>query len=430
MDSPSVLLQFCSSKSIARDWQNRAFGVAVGATAACVAWRLWMQEQAWPSKLKRDSPRLQADLKGKGNRKRVGHQSFPPPYPNGWMYICPSDGVRAGDVMPIDVCGRHLVLFRNMEGNVGVLNAFCPHMGTHLGYGGSVRGKTIVCPYHEWRFDTKGQLAGMPFGGRATAEKGATNCNATAYPTIERHGMILVWLHADGENPFTPEILDAAEGMRLICRLTDDFAMHCMEPAHNTADWYHFRTVHSALGQDWLTRFRFAHVTHTIHPARFGLIGSKDDDGKPIEKPHLMILDEQIDSMTVLGFLKVPQWIFSLIKTQVRFNGPCFNSFHISFPILGKAVIYMPIIPTEPFVTHCEFICLAERSWPWLFAYGLTWLVRRTVQQDRDVWEHRTHEIRNAVKGDYDYGAFFKWLDQFYSESSIGWDRAYEDLTW
>merc|ERR1712187_350196 len=110
-----------------------------------------------------------------------------------WIYVCPSKGLRKGDTRPLHLCGRHMVIFRTEKGDIGVLDAFCPHMGTHLGHGGVVRGRTVVCPYHEWRFDTAGRLCGMPFGGRSTAEKGAENCNSHAYHTLERHGMIFAW---------------------------------------------------------------------------------------------------------------------------------------------------------------------------------------------------------------------------------------------
>ena len=39
---------------------------------------------------------------------------------------------------------------------VGVMHAFCPHMGAHLGMGGVVVGNLLQCPFHGWSFDTSG----------------------------------------------------------------------------------------------------------------------------------------------------------------------------------------------------------------------------------------------------------------------------------
>jgi nitrite reductase/ring-hydroxylating ferredoxin subunit len=325
------------------------------------------------------------------------------------------------------------VLFRTEKGSIGVLDAFCPHMGTHLGHGGVVRGNTVVCPYHEWRFDTSGKLAGMPFGGRATAEKGAENCNTRAYRTIERHGMIFAWIDSELKDPeWFPEVLERADGMRAITSVVSpEWQMHCMEPSHNTCDWYHFRTVHSAMGQSWMSKLKILNVRHEIKPARSAITQSNDDDGKPIANSHLLVLDEVLVGVSLWnGLLELPRWMFDFFDVQVRINGPCLVSFNIRVPMLGLFVIYMPITPTAPFETHVEYHAFADRRWPWIVCWAITKLLVRTVEQDREVWEHRMHGVRNAVRDDYDYDTYFRWLDQFYGPSSIGWDNAYEDLTW
>lgn len=418
-----------------REGLLRYVGAAVGFSAAAYTfWTLHRNRNArWPpggcSPGKRDvqKPRMYAPL------RRPGYQHFPPPYPNGWVYVCASELLSKGAARPLYVCGKHLVLFRTQQGRATVLDAYCPHMGTHLGYGGFVRGGCIVCPYHEWRFNADGKLEAMPFGGRATSAKGASACNTRAYHVLERHGMIFAWLHADEAEPlWQPEILDLSDDLRPICRVvTDDFMMHCMEPSHNSADWYHFQTVHSALGQHWLSRWKWLKIKHELKPCRMAMTGSVDDDGSRIEDPHLLIIDEKVREIHALnGTIPLPAWVASASSSQVRFNGPLMNCFIIKFPILGELVVYMLITPTAPFVTHVEYVCFANRRWPRLLAYVMTQLICRTVEQDREVWEHRMHGVRNVVKGDFDYEQYEKWFYQFFSPSSIAWDHAYEDLTW
>src|SRR5262249_44680373 len=63
---------------------------------------------------------------------------FPfPRYPDGWFQVAYADELAPGDVVPLRYFGRDLVLYRTQDGAPHVLDAHCPHMGAHLGYGGS-----------------------------------------------------------------------------------------------------------------------------------------------------------------------------------------------------------------------------------------------------------------------------------------------------
>ena len=79
-------------------------------------------------------------------------QRFPMPIPFGWFFVAYSDELAVGDVKPLHYFGRDLVLFRNESGQAGLLDAYCPHLGAHLGYGGEVQGDSIRCPFHAWAF--------------------------------------------------------------------------------------------------------------------------------------------------------------------------------------------------------------------------------------------------------------------------------------
>jgi phenylpropionate dioxygenase-like ring-hydroxylating dioxygenase large terminal subunit len=76
-----------------------------------------------------------------------------PQNPNGWFAVGLSHELSVGDVKPVSCLGHDLVLFRTMTGKVGVLDAYCPHIGTHLSLGGCVEGESLRCPFHRWAFD-------------------------------------------------------------------------------------------------------------------------------------------------------------------------------------------------------------------------------------------------------------------------------------
>jgi len=121
---------------------------------------------------------------------------FPFPIPNGWFQVEWSHELKAGDVKPLKYFGKDLVLFRDEDGAAHLLDAFCPHLGAHLGHGGTVEGKSIVCPFHAWKFDGSGTCSAIPY-----AEKIPKQAKLNAWTIVERNGMIVAWHHSDGAPP-------------------------------------------------------------------------------------------------------------------------------------------------------------------------------------------------------------------------------------
>jgi nitrite reductase/ring-hydroxylating ferredoxin subunit len=111
---------------------------------------------------------------------------FPfPRYPNGWFQVAYSDELTNGGVLPIEYFGKHAVLFRTEDGTPALLDAFCPHLGAHLGHGGKVKGGCIECPFHAWRYDTAGTCVEVPY-----APKAPTRAKVKPWTMVERNGLI------------------------------------------------------------------------------------------------------------------------------------------------------------------------------------------------------------------------------------------------
>src|SRR5689334_12913859 len=85
------------------------------------------------------------------------------PFPNGWFCVALSKDIPKKAVKPLRYFGRDLVAFRTEDDKVAVLDAYCPHLGAHLGHGGRVEKDCVVCPFHGWKFDTNGQCASVPY---------------------------------------------------------------------------------------------------------------------------------------------------------------------------------------------------------------------------------------------------------------------------
>ena len=180
-------------------------------------------------------------------REMARHKRFPFPVPNGWFIVARADELAPGEVMPLYLFGRNLVLFRTETGAPRVMDAHCPHLGAHLGVGGRVRGETIQCPFHGWRFaGDSGRCVEVPYDDVAFIPRTA---NARAYPTLERNQMIWAWHHLEGGEPFydvpvVPEIGDP-EWSPIVVR-EFPVATCAQEMAENNVDTVHFQFVHGS----------------------------------------------------------------------------------------------------------------------------------------------------------------------------------------
>jgi len=183
---------------------------------------------------------------------------FPFPLPNGWFAVALSGELRAGEVKRAFYLGRELVLFRTASGDARVFDAYCPHLGAHLGVGGKVVGDTLQCPFHGWRFDGDGHCVEVPYAKRIPP-----HAAARAWLVAERYGLVFVWHHLEGKPPFyrLPEIpeLSSPEWVPPVLR---EWRVRSaiQEMAENDHDNAHFPIVHqgkylpTAVTYDGLTK--------------------------------------------------------------------------------------------------------------------------------------------------------------------------------
>jgi len=164
-------------------------------------------------------------------------------YPFGWYRACHAEDLPRGSVLPLRYLGRDLVAWRGEDGAPHVMDAYCPHLGAHLGYGGRVEGCELVCPFHWWRFGADGANTSVPYDGTRHP-----NARIPAYPTIERAGVVLFWYHPRGEAPLweIPQLDVPARGWTPYDRGLWKVRCPWQEMAENGPDFIHLRTVHGA----------------------------------------------------------------------------------------------------------------------------------------------------------------------------------------
>jgi phenylpropionate dioxygenase-like ring-hydroxylating dioxygenase large terminal subunit len=169
-------------------------------------------------------------------------RTFPFPLPNGWYQIAWSDELAPGQVVPLRYFDRDLVVFRTESGRPHVLDAFCPHLGAHLGHGSQVVGDALQCPFHAWRYDGSGACVHIPY-----ARKIPARAQVRAWPVCEKNGMVLTWFHAAGDEPQweIPEVPEyGSDEWTPWERREWTIRTRNQEMAENTVDPAHFRYVH------------------------------------------------------------------------------------------------------------------------------------------------------------------------------------------
>ncbi len=169
---------------------------------------------------------------------------YPFEMPFGWFQVAWSSDLEPGDVLARYYFGRHLVLWRDDDGAAHLNDAFCPHLGAHLGHGGHVDGCDLVCPFHGWKFDAEGTNTEIPYGTRTNQK-----ARIGSYPVREIAGnFIVAWYHPDDIEPIYE--IDEMDEMT-----SDDYtdwttvhfsvAAATQELAENSVDGPHFRYVHN-----------------------------------------------------------------------------------------------------------------------------------------------------------------------------------------
>jgi len=122
-----------------------------------------------------------------------------------WIPVLLASELPEPDCAPLRVrlLGEALVAFRTTSGRVGMIQNNCPHRGASLFLGRNEE-HGLRCVYHGWKFDAAGSCVDMP---NEPAESDFKHkVRATAYPTLERGGIIWTYMGDPAKQPFPPDL--------------------------------------------------------------------------------------------------------------------------------------------------------------------------------------------------------------------------------
>jgi len=216
-----------------------------------------------------------------------------------WYAALWADDLVDGALQSRTICEQPIVFFRGPDGEPVALEDRCAHRFIPLSMGQLCDGAASVeCPYHGLRFGTDGACVLNPHGsGRIPA-----TLAVRAYPVVERHTMLWIWMGTDTPDPTTiPDFsyLDPdAPGVRSK-RESLEIAADYQLVIDNLLDLSHASFLHRGLLGDPSTLecdidIDSTETSVTVTRARRGITPSKlfdlmfRDDGQPVDNWSIM----------------------------------------------------------------------------------------------------------------------------------------------
>ncbi|MEV6323794.1 Rieske 2Fe-2S domain-containing protein [Nocardia sp. NPDC051787] len=313
----------------------------------------------------------------------------PPPYPSGWYGVAFCTELQPGTVLRRRLMDRDIVVFRTRSATASAAEAYCPHLGAHLG-DGSVQGEELRCPFHGFTFATDGHCTSSPYGAPPPAAR------LGLLELREVSGLVMVWHGAPGETPWEIDTPPGNPGWRPMRFKRPKVFSHPQEVVENGVDIGHLSVLH-----------RFGRV-RVIEPLT-------------LDGPHLRI---------TVGFAR-PTPLIGDIDTEisVHISGLGFSLVETTAAggwSMRQLVACTPIGERELIAHVGSALCsrgktrLGRALW-WPVEALLERIVFRIVvaEFDRDIpiWNRKKYLQRPAIAaGDGPIAKYRAWAQQFYPQ--------------
>ncbi len=164
-----------------------------------------------------------------------------------WLPVMLADELPGPDCDPkrLRVLCEDLIAFKDSSGQVGVVDAYCPHRGAPMFFGRNEE-DGLRCVYHGWKFDVTGACTDLP-----NAPEGETFKNKvtiTAYPAAEKGGAIWVYMGPRDKQPPLPgyRFMDLPNTHRYTWKM--HIECNYFQSLEGDLDASHANFLHSTLG--------------------------------------------------------------------------------------------------------------------------------------------------------------------------------------
>jgi len=325
-----------------------------------------------------------------------------PPYPKGWYAVGFSSELRAKQLKTSTYFGRELIAFRTEDGRPVMMDAYCPHMGAHMGRGGCVEGNTVVCPFHGFAFAPDGTCVSTPYGKRLP------KATAPTLPVVERNGIVLAWFHPEGTPPewSIPELSPGPFGP-LKTKTWPSLRSHPQETTENSVDFGHLSVVHG---------YRDVEV----------LQGLKTD-GPYLNVKYAMTRDHFIPGLPPVRAefeVHVHGLGYSFVDTYVEDQGLRGRHFVLPTPVDDQHIELRAAVAIDLPKPAQMSRALSLLPRPLARALVSEVVIRAyagDISQDFEVWENKRYvDPPGLAEGDGPVGPYRQWCRQFYPPGAPG----------
>lgn len=320
--------------------------------------------------------------------------------PTGWFQVAWSDEIGVGDVHKMRYFDQEMVAWRAESGALTVMNAYCEHLGAHLGYGGKVVGEVLQCPFHGWQWSLKGRNVCIPYQDRPNRGR-----RIRTYPVVERNASVYIWHDVARREPFfdAPDVFasfDDGSGagdyypQQRLYRA--GLELHPQYVLENGVDFAHFKYVHNTPIVPVFTRHDFAGAVSFVDFT----ITFEGDDGQRIEDVNSGV--QAINGGLGIAVTKSWGMVDNRTISAVTPVDDCTSD--VRFMVyIGRPELESGKDPVRAQARGAEF----GRE------------VIRQFEQDIEIWGHQRYSDPPALAAD-EYAGFTairKWAKQFYPEA-------------
>jgi 3-ketosteroid 9alpha-monooxygenase subunit A len=327
-------------------------------------------------------------------------------FARGWHCLGLTEPLRQGGPHAVEAFGTKLVVWADSGGELHVLDSYCRHMGGDLSRG-TVKGDSIACPFHDWRWGADGRCTKIPYARRVPPA-----ARTRAWLTLEQNSQLFVWHDPQGNPPPAEVTIPRIDGA-----FSDDWSSwtwdtltvdaNCREVVDNVVDMAHFFYIHFAFP----TYFRNVFEGHTA--AQYLRTRSREDvepDGRSAARPAA-----NGDGAPSIG-----------LRSEAAYHGPSYMIDYLTYDYHGT--------PMDAVLINCHYPVTPERfvlQWgvivkklPGLapeqadkVAAKFAAFVGLGFQQDVDIWTHKAR-IDNPLLCAEDGPVYQlrRWYQQFYTD--------------